>query len=110
MKRRDEIAKKAALVGAGIGLAMFALFGLLEGSVIGGAIGLDIVNSLYDPSVSPTLLARAIIAGSMLAGVVVSGTVFVVGCASIAGAAGYLAGFLAEPKEAVGGLQGSKTK
>jgi hypothetical protein len=100
MKYRNEAAKKLALVGAGAGLVMFALFGLLQGSVIGGAIGLDIVNSIYDPGASPTLMARAIIGASMLAGVLVSGIVFVTGCASVMAAVGYMAGYLAEPKQA----------
>lgn len=110
MKTRDRVAKKAALIGAGIGLAMFALFGLLQGSVIGGAVGIDIVNTMYGQAQYPTLLARVFIGASMLAGVIISGTVFVVGCASVAGATGYLAGFLAEPREAAGGLEGSNTK
>lgn len=110
MKYRAQLAKKVALVGAGIGLAMFALFGLLQGSVVGGAIGLGIVNTLYAPAQFPTLLARTIIGASMLAGVIVSGTVFVVGCAALAGAVGYLAGFLAEPRDAAGRAEGAGTK
>lgn len=110
MKTRDQAARKAALIGAGIGLGMFALFGLLQGSVIGGAVGIDIVNTVYGPAQYPTLLARVVIGASMLAGVIISGTVFVVGCASVAGAAGYIAGFLAEPREAESGLEGTKTK
>lgn len=110
MRYRSQAAKKMALVGAGIGLALFALFGLLQGSVIGGAIGIDIVNSLYEAAQPPTLLARIIIGGSMLAGVIISGVVFVVGCSSVCAAAGYLAGFLIEPRAASEHFEGSKTR
>jgi len=109
MRYRSQLAKKMALIGAGIGLALFALFGLLQGSVIGGAIGIDIVNSLYASAHSPTLLARIIIGASMLAGVIISGIVFVVGCASVSAAAGYLTGFLVEPKTAPEHYEGSKS-
>lgn len=109
--QRNRIAKKMALIGAGIGLALFALFGLLQGSVIGGAIGIDIVNSLYSTAQSPTLLARVIIGGSMLAGVIISGIVFVVGFSSVCAAAGYLVGFLVESKTAHGErYEGSKSR
>jgi hypothetical protein len=110
MKNRTRIAKKMALIGAGIGLALFALFGLLQGSVIGGAIGIDIVNSIYSTAQAPTLLARAIIGASMLAGVIVSGVVFVVGSSSVLAAAGYIVGYLTEPRAALENVQGSKTR
>jgi hypothetical protein len=97
---KDKVAKKFGLVGAGIGLALFALFGLLQGSLIGGAIGLDIVNSIFDPAVQPTLLARVIIGASMLAGVIITGVGFVVICSSVGAVAGYLTGWMAEPRAA----------
>jgi hypothetical protein len=56
-------------VGAGIGLTLFALVGLLQGSMIGGAIGLGIVNSVLGGPAGPALMSRVIVAASMLAGV-----------------------------------------
>jgi len=100
MKIRNQVARKMGLIGAGAGLVMFALFGLLQGSVIGGAIGLDIVGGLYNTAASPTLLARVIIGASMLAGVLISGVMFVVGFGTVGAAAGYVVGWLVEPKEA----------
>jgi hypothetical protein len=100
MKYRNVISKKLGLIGAGMGLVLFALFGLLQGSVIGGAIGLDIVGGIYSTAASPTLLARVIIGGSMLAGVVISGVMFVVGCGSVMAGVGYALGWMIEPKEA----------
>jgi len=100
MKYRSEIAKKMGLIGAGVGLVLFALFGLLQGSVIGGAIGLDIVGGIYSTAASPTLMARVIIGASMLAGVIIAGVVFVVGTGSVMAALGYMLGWMIEPKEA----------
>lgn len=100
MKYRGQVAKKFGLVGAGIGLTLFALFGLLEGSLIGGLVGLGIVNSVFHAQEEMTLLSRAIVAASMLAGVIVTGIVFIVLGSSVAWAVGYVAGWLTEPKEA----------
>ena len=110
MKTRTQVAKRLGLVGAGIGLTLFALFGLLQGSLIGGAIGLDIVNSLYSTAAEPTLFARVIIGASMLAGVIVTGILFVV-FFSIAGwSAGYVVGWMAEPKAEATAYQETKSK
>jgi len=100
MKIRNQLARKTGIIGAGVGLVMFAFFGLLQGSVIGGAIGLDIVNGIYSTAASPTLLARVIIGGSMLAGVIISGVMFVAGFGTVGAAAGWMLGWLVEPKEA----------
>jgi len=99
MKIRNQLARKVGLIGAGAGLVMFALFGLLHGSVIGGAIGLDIVSGIYSTAASPTLLARVIIGGSMLAGVIIAGVMFVVGFGTVGAAAGWVLGWMVEPKE-----------
>jgi len=99
---RSTVSKRFGLIGAGIGLTLFALFGLLQGSLIGGAIGLDIVNSIYTQAAEPTLLARVIIGASMLAGVIITGIAFVIICSSVGWVAGYLAGWMAEPREAAG--------
>ena len=96
---RNKIAKKFGLVGAGVGLTLFAFFGLLQGSLIGGAIGLDIVNSMFDPSVQPTLMARVIIGASMLAGVIVTGIAFLVIFSAAGAVVGYVTGWMAEPRE-----------
>lgn len=100
MKRRNEMGRKFGLAGAGVGLVMFALFGLLQGSLIGGAIGLDIVNNVFHTQAGVTLLSRIIVGASMLAGVVVTGIAFVVGCSSAGWLVGYTAGALTEPKAA----------
>jgi hypothetical protein len=107
---RGMVSKKFGLVGAGIGLTLFALFGLLQGSLIGGAIGLDIVNSIFAEAAQPTLLARVVIGASMLAGVIITGVGFVVICSSLGYVAGYAVGWMAEPKEAAPAYKGTDGK
>jgi hypothetical protein len=80
----DRFAKKLTYVGAGIGLVLFAILGLLPGSFLGGAMGLKIVGTFFGQPVTPGILQRMIVAASMLVGVMVAGIIFVVGC-SVAG-------------------------
>lgn len=88
MKR--EIAKKMAYIGAGAGLVLFAILGLLPGSFLGGVVGLNIAGSLFGMPVSSALLPRLIVGISMLLGVLVSGIIFVSG----ATVTGWLIGYM----------------
>jgi hypothetical protein len=88
MKR--EIAKKMAYIGAGAGLVLFAILGLLPGSFLGGVVGLNIAGSLFGMPVSSALLPRLIVGISMLLGVLVSGIIFVSG----ATVTGWLIGYV----------------
>ena len=101
MKTRDNIARKAGLVGACIGLILFAGVGVLYGSLIGGTMGLGIVNSVLGVAAGATLISRVIVAASMLAGVIVSGIMFLTVCTSAGWLAGYIIGAVIEPKTAV---------
>jgi len=82
MKTR-ETAKKMAYIGAGAGLVLFAVIGLLPGSLLGGAIGLNVAGSLLGFPVSSTLIPRLIVGMSMLLGIFVSATVFIAGASSL---------------------------
>jgi hypothetical protein len=73
------ITNRAALIGAGAGLVLFGVFGLLPGSFLGGVMGLSVAGSLFGYPVTAGLLARLIVAASMLLGVMVSATIFVLG-------------------------------
>ncbi|HHN64543.1 MAG TPA: hypothetical protein ENK09_04200 [Nitrospirae bacterium] len=97
MKKR--IANRLSYLGAGIGLALFAIFGLLPGSFIGGVLGLNIAGSIFGLPVEPTVLARVIIVMGMLIGVLVTGTVFIVSGAVIGWLAGLVIDALAKPAE-----------
>ncbi|MBS1125621.1 MAG: hypothetical protein H6Q98_559 [Nitrospirae bacterium] len=44
---KNSIAKKGAYIGAGAGLVLFAIFGLLPGSLLGGAMGINIAGWMF---------------------------------------------------------------
>ena len=101
MVTRAELMKKTGLIGGGIGLALFAVFGLLQGAVLGGAAGVSIANYIFGETtlklMANELLPRIVVVASMLAGVIVSCTVFVVIGACIGVAAGFLLSLLYAP-------------
>jgi hypothetical protein len=70
---RNGIAKKTAYIGAGGGLVLFALFGLMPGSLMGGMAGINIAGWLFGLPLEAGLIPRVIVLVSMVAGVLVSG-------------------------------------
>lgn len=90
--KNNTMAKKGLYIGVGAGLMLFAIMGLLPGSVIGGMIGINIAGSFFGLPLEATILSRLIVAGSMILGVCLSGVVFVVGASSL----GWLIGNLAD--------------
>jgi hypothetical protein len=99
MKTR-ETAKKMAYIGAGAGLVLFAIIGLLPGSFLGGVVGLNIAGSLFGMPVSSALLPRLIVGISMLLGVLVSGIVFISGSTILGWLIGYVIDSLKAEKAA----------
>ena len=89
---KTTIARKTAYIGAGAGLVLFALFGLLPGSLIGGAMGINVAGWLFGLPLEPGLISRAIVLVSMLVGVLVAGIVMVTATSTV----GWLVGRLAE--------------
>ncbi len=75
MKNRD---KKGLIIGAMGGAILFAVFGLLPGSFIGGVIGLNIAKGLFGPPINADLAPRMIVATAMVVGVLVTGVVTVI--------------------------------
>ncbi len=65
--------RKSAYMGAGAGLVLFTLFGLLPGSLLGGAAGIKVAGMLMGLPLEPGILSRSIVLISMLAGVLISG-------------------------------------
>ncbi len=92
MTMKNSISKKTAYIGAGAGLVLFAFFGLMPGSLIGGAMGINIAGSLFGLPLQPGLVSRMIVLGSMLVGVLVAGIVIVTACSTV----GWLVGKLLE--------------
>lgn len=87
--KTTEMARKMAYIGAGAGLVLFAVMGLLPGSLLGGAIGLNIAGSLFGFPVSSALMPRLIVGISMLLGVFVSAMLFIAGSSSLGWLIGY---------------------
>lgn len=88
----NRYAKKMAYIGAGCGIVLFAVFGLLPGSFLGGVMGLNIAGTLLGMPVSSGVLSRLIVAASMVAGVMVSGIMFI----TASSVAGWLLGAVAD--------------
>ncbi len=89
---KSSMAKNGAYIGAGAGLVLFAIFGLLPGSLLGGAAGINVAGWLFGLPLQPGLLSRAIVLVSMLVGVLVAGIVMVTASSTV----GWLAGRLIE--------------
>lgn len=89
---KNTLAKKGAYIGAGGGLVLFAIFGLLPGSLLGGAAGINIAGWLFGLPLEPGLIPRAIVLISMLVGVLLAGIAIV----TVASTVGWLVGQLAE--------------
>jgi len=89
---KNTIARKTAYIGAGAGLVLFALFGLLPGSLLGGAMGINIAGWFFGLPLQPGLLSRVIVLASMLIGVLVAGIAMVTATSTI----GWLVGKVLE--------------
>ncbi len=87
---RGRLRQKVGFLGAGVGLTLFALFGLLPGSFIGGVLGLNLTGMIFGTPVTPGVFPRIIIALGMLSGVFVAGLIFVVTGAVAGMATGYI--------------------
>jgi hypothetical protein len=68
---------KLAYMGAGCGVVLFGVVGLLPGSFLGGVMGLHIAGTLLGVPLASGVLARLIVAASMVIGVMVSGIMFI---------------------------------
>ncbi len=89
---KNSIAKKGAYIGAGAGLVLFAIFGLLPGSLLGGAAGINVAGWLFGLPLEPGLVSRAIVLVSMLMGLLVAGIMTVTATSTV----GWLGGRLLE--------------
>lgn len=97
----DGYAKKGLYVGTGAGIILFALVGLLPGSFVGGFIGLKMAEMIFGVAMAGTILARVLVAVSMIAGVMVSAIVFIFGAGVMGWAAGYTLDAIKRSKEVI---------
>lgn len=102
----EKLSKKLTYIGAGMGMVAFALVGLLPGSLLGGAMGLNIVGAIFGYPVTSGVLQRVIVAGSMLVGITVAGIICVAG----ASVAGWLLGTAADYAKGHAGMAHAGTK
>jgi len=72
-----SLPRKTAYIGTGAGLVVFALFGLLPGSLMGGAAGIKLAGIFFGLPLDPGIISRAIVLASMLVGVAVAGITIV---------------------------------
>lgn len=96
-KENQKLCRKAAYAGAGTGLVLFAIFGLLPGSLLGGTLGLKLTGKLFGSPVVYGVLPRVLVGLSMLAGVMLACTAFVL----IFSALGWLVGMVVDTAKSV---------
>jgi hypothetical protein len=75
--KTGRIAGKTAYVGAGAGLALFAMIGLLPGSFLGGVFGIKIAGGLFGLPLKSDFLPRLTVGVSMILGILASGIFFI---------------------------------
>jgi hypothetical protein len=97
---KTTIARKTAYVGAGAGMVLFALFGLLPGGILGGAMGLNLAGWLFGFPLEPGIISRAIVLVAMLVGILVAGIVMVTAGTTIGWGIGMLLEGASHEKEA----------
>ncbi len=95
-KMNTTLSRKTAYIGVGAGMVLFAIFGLLPGSLLGGAAGIKLAGMVFGLPLDPGIISRAIVLASMLAGVMVSGITIVTATATT----GWLVGRVLEGGQA----------
>ena len=75
--------KSLTYIGAGAGVVLFAVFGLLPGSFLGGVMGLNLAGSIMGTPVAAGVVARLIVAASMVIGVMVAGIMFITAASTL---------------------------
>ncbi len=76
---REVNANKGLYAGTGAGIILFLLVGMFPGSLIGGAAGLFISKLVLGAPIEPSILPRIITVVSMVAGVIATAALFIVG-------------------------------
>jgi pheromone shutdown protein TraB len=83
LKMKTTLSRKTAYIGAGAGLVLFAIFGLLPGSLLGGAAGIKLAGMFFGFPLDPGIVSRVIVLSSMLVGVMVAGITSVTATTSL---------------------------
>lgn len=88
-----------ALVGAGIGLAVFLGVALLPAMLYGGYAGVMLASGLFGAPVAATIWVRILVVGGMVLGVTATGALFAVAGAAAGVAVAALAGLGGKARE-----------
>ncbi len=86
------LSRKTAYIGTGAGLVLFAIFGLLPSSLLGGAAGIKLAGMFLGLPLDPGIVSRAIVLASMLIGIVFAGIIMLAATSTL----GWLAGRILE--------------
>ncbi len=100
MTTKTSNSKLPALVGAGIGLAVFLAVALLPALLYGGYAGVLLASGIFGAPVSASLAVRALIVFGMVLGVTAVGSLFAVAGAAAGAAVGALLRLAPEGKKA----------
>jgi hypothetical protein len=87
---KTQMSQKGIYVGAGVGIVLFAIIGLLPGTFMGGAIGLSIATHVFGGPLGTALLPRLFVGAAMIFGLLLSGLLFIVGASSVGWLVGYI--------------------
>jgi hypothetical protein len=74
--KNKGFSKKFLYMGAACAVVLFAVFGVLPGSCLGGAMGLNVAGILLGLPVTSGKMSSLLVAASMAIGVIVSGIIF----------------------------------
>lgn len=77
--KTNETAKKGLYVGVATGLIIFVLAGFFPGSLLGGAVGLQIIGLIYGGPMPAAILPKLILAVSMIIGILLAAVVYIIG-------------------------------
>jgi hypothetical protein len=80
---KTTLSRQGAYVGAGAGLVLFGMFGLVPGSLLGGAAGINFAGMLFGLPLEPGLLSRLIVLTAMFVGVCITCALFVTASSTI---------------------------
>ncbi len=92
--------KLPALVGAGVGLALFLAIALLPALLYGGYAGVLLAGGIFGTPVTASFGVRALIVFGMVLGVTAIGSLFAVAGAAIGAAVGAVVGATTPAKKA----------
>ncbi|MFN4131860.1 MAG: hypothetical protein ACK4GE_02145 [Caldimicrobium sp.] len=75
--------KKVVIGGAFIGLILFVILGFLPSAYTGGLVGLKLAKLLFGDILQESVGPRILIGLLMVTCVILSGAIFIIGCATI---------------------------